>query len=1276
MNIFLLAILTLLSNLIFYLLFKAIEHVNFPEDRRYKQVVFLLPAGVLLVASTVLYPRAMDLYRLFTGLAPVQSVLSALNAGVRYNFIAYMFFAMLLNLIPGLLYLAVKALLARFSASKYEYEGGGFYHSFLDWCLVFFYDPDIYPPLISKRWILVRKVLKRFITILSVFISLLLYLPLLSTISRTGYVNLFSFAGSIYPLPFVSLIVLAEFVYFLYGPADRVFSEGFGFDQTGQSVVSDYSGLAARYKNQFADHFVTEIVQVDQNDLNEMQMDGLKRVPTENPETAEIMTQFLKRQKEDPEFLFNRYLFKMLTQLYDGKSVAVNASLYDDAERYLLDYMSFQINKGSSVLILAQSTEDGYVIRDFIRERVYDHLELLTNGKVWNIQVLDDAYGEEGIDILIATEQLGVIHVPTILDKYFDRLEVVLVCDSVEYLSDSSFLPMMLGWKLRYRLKRNLQYVFLMEECTVNAVDQFRHIFHAQNITLVNNVPVIKGENYLQLWRSEGPERMQDEWLARQNQNCYGSLFTLAAYGASRGVRQALILADEQVSYDEALNNLTADGQSFEDYQKISDGVTVGKVREVIAGQSFICTYDYMNNLPLMAEKLGNLTGSESTLHHIVSRPYLLRDYFYSLGEAMSEQKYQFLLIPTIDESEQNVIYNCLFKAHNAFITEKELENEVGRFVYSDGESGSTQNLLGACLDRVGMRDKTDPTIIMHCFSFDRVRLFDPAVKKYSDSCRIRLIDDDLYQSVLKGIVRARLDILNQTDYMKLDLLVSQIVQNYLPGQILVYRGVNYLIDDIDLQRGVLKVRHTSFEREVPLYVQDRIYSFVSEDCRLIDALDTEMSDSIGNGLKRCRRVLFETMVRTKVNGYFEFTSAPVLKQDEIYHPVSTDYFDRTTVHTRCLYLGYDIPGCAETDSLAFTAAVLIQEALKTLFPKLSQYLSVVPIVTREIWDDDPETGSELRQLYPVCERWLDNEQISRQGDYNVQLVIIEDTEINVGAVDSLFLNIGMVYKVLNQYLGWYLAQGEDVPGYLKYGRDKESVLFDLPAYASLAAKLNSLNLKPTAVKDPAEDAADCQICSFCGKEITDVEYYTYTDGRVSCQTCRETAVNDETALIRLYRDARRYFKQGYQMESDELNRSIHVMFKDAKAIRRQTGETPPGSRVLGFAYRRKNELWVETGAPEMNIRTVLAHELTHFWQYQNLNMNNPELTLPWIEGHASYIGLEYYRFLGNRYSYEREKKQLLARDDEYGTGYRMLCAGMEQEGIENPFEYMRKHFA
>ena len=190
--------------------------------------------------------------------------------------------------------------------------------------------------------------------------------------------------------------------------------------------------------------------------------------------------------------------------------------------------------------------------------------------------------------------------------------------------------------------------------------------------------------------------------------------------------------------------------------------------------------------------------------------------------------------------------------------------------------------------------------------------------------------------------------------------------------------------------------------------------------------------------------------------------------------------------------------------------------------------------------------------------------------------------------------------------------------------------------------------------------------CSFCGELIRSVRVSSLDDGRMMCHHCEKLIVSDEEKLDELFDAAVAYLASEF---GAAISENIKVRFATADSIRlrMRTGEERV---VLGFADPNSRELWVESDAPATNLSEVIVHELTHFWQFDNIKTE--EVELEYIEGQASYVEVQYLRRLGQGDRADKTEAALERRDDPYGRGFRRLKQELADRGDSNSFSYMR----
>lgn len=243
---------------------------------------------------------------------------------------------------------------------------------------------------------------------------------------------------------------------------------------------------------------------------------------------------------------------------------------------------------------------------------------------------------------------------------------------------------------------------------------------------------------------------------------------------------------------------------------------------------------------------------------------------------------------------------------------------------------------------------------------------------------------------------------------------------------------------------------------------------------------------------------------------------------------------------------------------------------------------------------------------------------------------------------------------------------------YLLYG-DKEKNYLDLDGTSKLLQKLgfDGGELRQArkgkeifqTYREMEKDNANRMFCSYCGMEISGVEYQRLPDGRLRCTACSNTLVKSEIQELcdRIKTNMEAFFGAA-------VNVPIHIELleerKLKKKIKKPLSEIDDKSiLVLGAAVNDKKgyKIYLENGAPRISVIATFAHELTHIWQYINWNNKkgfkvcpkNKRLLI--YEGMAKWVEIQYLYLVGETAVARREEFITRNRNDEYGMGFKMI---------------------
>ena len=186
--------------------------------------------------------------------------------------------------------------------------------------------------------------------------------------------------------------------------------------------------------------------------------------------------------------------------------------------------------------------------------------------------------------------------------------------------------------------------------------------------------------------------------------------------------------------------------------------------------------------------------------------------------------------------------------------------------------------------------------------------------------------------------------------------------------------------------------------------------------------------------------------------------------------------------------------------------------------------------------------------------------------------------------------------------------------------------------------------------------------CSYCGTELSGVEFFRLPDGRMRCNTCSNTVVKSKAEVEAL---CKRVIENMDSFFGARIDVPVSIEVTDERKLKKKLG-IPLDTRdsqsmlILGVAVNKKQKysIILENGAPRISLIATFAHELTHIWQYthwdnnKNLKKCPKSKRLLIYEGMAKWVEIQYLYLVGETNVARREEYITRNRQDEYGIGF------------------------
>ena len=243
---------------------------------------------------------------------------------------------------------------------------------------------------------------------------------------------------------------------------------------------------------------------------------------------------------------------------------------------------------------------------------------------------------------------------------------------------------------------------------------------------------------------------------------------------------------------------------------------------------------------------------------------------------------------------------------------------------------------------------------------------------------------------------------------------------------------------------------------------------------------------------------------------------------------------------------------------------------------------------------------------------------------------------------------------------------------YLKYREGKRNTVLDLDGTKSFLQEIgfDGGELRQAREgKNCAENMRNTDknknnqmFCSYCGTELSGVEFFRLPDGRMRCNTCSNTVVKSKAEVEAL---CKRVIENMDSFFGATIDVPVSIEVTDERKLKKKLG-IPLDTRdsqsmlILGVAVNKKQKysIILENGAPRISLIATFAHELTHIWQYthwdnnKNLKKCPKSKRLLIYEGMAKWVEIQYLYLIGETTVARREEYITRNRQDEYGIGF------------------------
>lgn len=1086
--------------------------------------------------------------------------------------------------------------------------------------------------------------------------------------------------------PAVSLLVFLELAWFFGGKTQAYGEEVLSGEDAHAERISNYNDLYEAYEELWPDKLlVKDKRRMSPAHYLEKTNGDYNFFTDAKTKSEEHLRLILKRLREAEIPLREPYV-EMLEATLSGKDVLVEDPLYGELTDFLIPAIINRLINHHRIVFVVKDRRSVADTEAWLKEgfRDVNGLEYL-----WSIGSLKKAY-EDNITphiLIIQMQEAQQLDTVQFLTERFQGIsyDTFIFFEAERLMAvDTPELRGFVG-QLTDGLRRKPVF-WIFSQWYEGLEAAVRQTFSMKPEDILAK-PIQSPSLHYMVWKLEGT-RFQNVLFPRLSHRFISGEAVLATVAQQFEVGEMQFVNQEGVAVKESIADLLDNKEHLLHY-----GLSESQIRRMkrhahvydqywsvpATDHAFLFVRDVNYNL---VDTLSHWwsSGKISTFAHILSPPYLLRDYLAAnISFHMISSRTVSPLSPKQPGTPFGRLKPLLDRLINGFVPEEEVREALSVFSYPQ-DLPVVDQLHQALVDKLGA-----DVSIKEVLKVRQKRIFNEQRKVFQKEVSYNITTKLAAILPLEG--KQSIRIRKQSGEIIDTIPAGYSSQRYLPGQEHTFAGELYKIDNIFPELGMMEVSFSA-QKNSYLYKQNRLYE-----------LD---SNGLKNGSVRKKQFMngtflemsiFEPPFQVTTKGYLRFNKhvnlnpgeSDYIKLEEQEKRYAERAFKKGIVFKLDISLKDKL---SNQDAVAFTLSFLLNELFMTLYPHSHDYIKATTVLPDDFFAGlkalENDRGLIVKQLYPKLELVGEGEKSFEGPDAGsmFSVYILEDSPTQLGLVESLQENIKDVWQLLYDYLLWVDEDEAINSSYLKLGLDELLPFFDLSGTRKVLQSIVSTSKLQTAREqdgkanfeaiEELQNKGEKRTCAFCGKTYLATQYEVLEDHRDRCRECEETAVNEVSKLRPMYEQTRNFFMERYGI--DLRKKGLKVSMVNADTLAKASGlPFVPGqkARVVGKAsVQDNNEICVmmENGTPKLMAYMTLAHELVHVWQFDNLNYHF--MTLEELEGFATWVEIDFALYFGEKVHADKFIEELRQRNDAYSNGYFQLVEMLEATaGIDNPFQ-------
>lgn len=920
-----------------------------------------------------------------------------------------------------------------------------------------------------------------------------------------------------------------------------------------------------------------------------------------------------------------------LDAIYNEDHTYFAASFYSELGEYLIAYTYIRLLAGGRMIFVVSDPGERESLRHYISER----LMTMTGSSpmaTWRVYTAEERLDQA--DVLVAcASDFRDDNIVEQFPGFFEEVSNAIFINADKTVALDSYLCPIMARRLQKATDNRIRFIFLTLDLLKGfAAAVLPKFFSVDKVLSFSSAKENEAVAYT-LWNRESKK---NRIYNKDGQKLAALESLIAEQACLYGVDGVRLMTNSPMDHADrkilALHN-----------------VEINNLYRTVSDVNYMIYSDERCNLAAAMYACTRFRGKKNSIVHILSKPYLLREYFMSkaatedyinrssfiqprVTEHAERHKLSLLRIFCDATSESGIrVTEFVARMKDSIFLARErgdiVTSQYCREIMKGDISSLTVNVLAAYMV-AGLYDAHETAAedsIAHKAK-DFYLIVDPAKndgytlmrERYITFRRVKELFDRLFECNRRVELR-----LNDERVGMLDTFPSRVHMEYIVGQSIIYNNAEYEIEHI------AKDGKTMFLRRENINFKNCLDTF------LLRRYEIKSIEQIGESgvLNNSQSVLEEIRV-TKFRASFigetyGFYSLMTDRQTlDFYRGVEGNPHVDNTIprpYEEGRLLRVSLSARMEcNDGMRLLIAAVFNEFIRTIFPDAYRCIAICPVLEEPIpFDEENEPKSEIeliRALYPYIK--------NAQGEFveteknRVQFILLNDCEEDIGALDWFYDRAARYMQEflanIYSYLYWLKIHPEK-NHYIYFGGKMLPECYDVEGSCKLLGDLNLVLSDhgkrdiETAGDDPEPE--ETERCSFCHRMMESGRYSRFDAHRYICADCSDV-VDEKEQIEELYDEIRGYLKKTYP----------EITFAWASADLDPTYELKEG-QVLSEYYSRLDKatrtVFAERDLPEVNAKVAILRGLIELWQSDNDRM------ISYAPAQLYYEELCYLRSLG-----------------------------------------------